>query len=415
MGGLRRYSVNHSAFYREFHDGYAGAPLEELPILTKDRLIASFDKVVTDTRVTAQRVQAFAENMTDRDLLDGRYHVVATSGTTGNRGFFLFTKQEWRVLAMASVARGMRWSNSAAGPAKRGVVMASTIPWHMTARAAAELRRLGLSGGRLGIDAGAPIAAIVASLNEYQPKVMMVYPSVMQILAEEQLAGRLRISPAHIQCTSEVLTEDARHAIEHAFRVSPANLYAASECGCIAASCEANEGLHFNEDLLIVESVDHRGRPVPDGEVGERTLITVLANRTLPLIRYELSDRIALTRTPCGCGKPYLRITEVVGRQGDVLRLPARNAGQVDVAPAQITACLRGTGVRQWQISIGPQRIELRCLCPEEEFRPADIVGRLSALLEERGVAPIAISAKRVDALERGLTGKSRQITTITR
>lgn len=415
LARLRRHAYRHSEFYREFHKGLEGAPLDQLPILGKERLMEAFDRIVTAPGVTLDRVRSFAETMTASALLDGRYHVVATSGTTGSRGFFLFGRDEWRTLAMASVARGMRWSNDRARQDERGVVMTSTIPWHMTARASAELRRLGLSGGRLGLDAGAPVGGLVETLNAYQPRVMMVYPSVMQILAEEQIAQRLRIAPAHIQCTSEVLTGDARDAIERAFGIVPSNLYAASECGCIAASCETNEGLHVSEDLLIVESVDDAGIPVPDGTLGARTLVTVLANRTLPLIRYEISDRIALQRSRCACGRPYARIAELGGRQGDVLRLPGRDGRTIEIAPAQITSCLRGSAVRQWQLVVAPGSIGIHCLCPEGEFQPAEIIGRLTALLEQRGAAVPPISAERVDQVARGATGKSRLVTTITR
>ena len=107
--------------------------------------------------------------MSVTDLFDGRYHVVATSGTTGNRGFFVFTKDEWRTLAMASVARGLGWSGNNVRASGRGVVMASTIPWHMTARASAEVRRFGLDAGRMSLDAGDPIDTIVEKLNGYQP------------------------------------------------------------------------------------------------------------------------------------------------------------------------------------------------------------------------------------------------------
>lgn len=137
------------------------------------------------------------------------------------------------------------WSGSNVRVSGRGVVMASTIPWHMAARASAELRRVGLDAGRMSLDAGDPIDTIVEKLNRYQPTVMMVHPSVMQLLAAQQIAGRLKLTPGHIQCTSEVLTADARSAIEQAFGVVPSNLYAASECGCLAASCGQSDGLHF--------------------------------------------------------------------------------------------------------------------------------------------------------------------------
>jgi putative adenylate-forming enzyme len=412
---LRRFALARSPFYRRFHRGLESAPLAQLPILTKDQLMQSFDEVVTTPRIRLDSIREFAATMTVTDLFDGRYHVVATSGTTGNRGFFVFTKAEWRTLAMASVARGLGWGGSNARAPGRGVVMTSTIPWHMTARASAELRRVDLDAGRLSLDAGDPVDVLVDKLNRYQPTVMMVYPSVMQILAAQQVAGRLKITPSHIQCTSEVLTADACDAITQAFGVVPANLYAASECGCLAASCGQNDGLHISEDLLIVESVDENNRLVPAREMGAKTLVTVLANRTLPLIRYELSDRIALEAAACACGKPYARIREIGGRQGDVLRLRGRDGTEIMIAPAQITACLRGSTVKQWQLHVTADALSIACVCAASEFREADIVSRLGALLTASNAQPLAVHARQIDRLERSATGKTKLVTTLIR
>lgn len=412
---LRRFALARSPFYRRFHRGLESVPLTRLPVLTKDHLTQSFDEIVTTPRIRLDRIRDFAATMSVTDLFDLRYHVVATSGTTGNRGFFVFTKDEWRTLAMANVARGLGWSGSNARASGRGVVMTSTIPWHMTARASAELRRVGLDAGRMNLDAGDPIDAIVERLNGYQPTVMMAYPSVMQILAAQQIAGRLKIAPGHIQCTSEVLTADARDAIEQAFGVVPSNLYAASECGCLAASCGENDGLHISEDLLIVESADEDNHPMPAGEMGAKVLVTVLSNRTLPLIRYELSDRIALEPAACACGKPYARIREIGGRQGDVLRLPGRDCAEITIAPAQITACLRGSPVKQWQLRVTPEALSIACVCAASEFQEADIVGRLRAFLKASGAQPLPVQARQVDRLERGPTGKAKLVTTLTR
>lgn len=415
LGELRRFAVARSSFYRRLHRGLESAPLTQLPVVTKEQLTQSFDEVVTAPGIRLDRLRDFVATMSVTDLFDDRYHVVATSGTTGNRGFFVFTKDEWRTLAMAGVARGLRWSGNRANATGRGVVMASTIPWHMTARASAELRRVGLDAGRMTLDAGDPLDALVEKLNGYQPTTMLVYPSVMQILAGQQIAGRLKIAPRHIHCTSEVLTADARDAITQAFGVTPANLYAASECGCLAASCEQNDGLHISEDLLIVEAVDENNRVVPAGEVGAKALVTVLANRTQPLIRYELSDRIALEPAPCTCGKPYARIREIGGRQGDVLRLPGRDGAEVTIAPAQITACLRGSAVKQWQLRVTPDALSIACVCAASEFQEADIVGRLGTFLAASGVRPLPVRASRIDRLERGVTGKAKLVTTLMR
>ena len=415
LEALRRFALARSPFYRRLHRGLESKPLSDLPVVGKDELMQSFDEVVTTPRIRLDRVRDFAAGMSVTDLFEGRYHVVATSGTTGSRGFFVFTKDEWRTLAMASVARGLGWSGSNLRASPRGVVMASTVPWHMTARGSAELRRLGLDAGRMSLDAGDPVDVLVESLNRYQPTSMMVYPSVMQILAAQQLAGRLKIAPASIHCTSEVLTADARDAIEQAFGVVPGNLYAASECGCLAASCAENDGLHACEDLLIVESVDDRNRPLLAGEMGAKTLVTVLSNHTLPLIRYELSDRIALDPAPCPCGRPYARIRDVGGRQGDVLRLPGRDGAEIAIAPAQITHCLRGSPVKQWQLRVAPEGLSIACVCGAGEFDESDVVRRLAAFLAGGGAAPLPIQASRIDRLERGATGKAKLVTTLSR
>ena len=38
-----------------------------------------------------------------------------------------------------------------------------------------------------------PLAQLVEELNRFQPHFLNVYPSIAVLLAEEQLAGRLRI------------------------------------------------------------------------------------------------------------------------------------------------------------------------------------------------------------------------------
>ena len=141
----------------------------------------------------------------------------------------------------------------------------------------------------------------------------------------------------------------------------------------------------------------------------------MLAHQTLPLIRYELSDRILVDPAPCACGMPYTRIREVGGRQGDVLRLPGRDGAEVTIAPAQITACLRGSPVRQWQLHATPDALAIACVCARSEFHEADVVGRVGAMLATNGARPPAIRASRIDHLERNATGKARLVTTLTR
>ena len=68
-----------------------------------------------------------------------------------------------------------------------------------------------------------------------------------RVLAEEQRAGRLRISPRAVMCSSELLTDEVPAANPSRFGVEPFDVYAATETAGIAAECERHR-LHLFED-----------------------------------------------------------------------------------------------------------------------------------------------------------------------
>ena len=130
------------------------------------------------------------------------------------------------------------------------------------------------------------------------------------LLAEEQLAGRLRLSLRTMSTSSELRTPEAAARIEEAFGVRPFDLYATTE-GLWGGECERHEGPHLFEEDVIVENVDDDGRAVPDGAPGARLLVTNLVNRVQPLIRLEVSDAVTLSATTCGCGRTLRRLERV--------------------------------------------------------------------------------------------------------
>jgi phenylacetate-CoA ligase len=404
---LRQFALARSPFYGRFHKGLESAPLERLPTLTKGELMAAFDEAVTDRDIRLTEVGAFAAGMDVTDRFRGRYHVVATSGTTGERGFFLFSPAEWRMV-MASAARVMGWANGGRPPkGERSVMMTTAVPWHMSARLSAEAKRLRLAMDQVTLDSGAAIEDLVGQLNAYRPTIMTIYPSMMQVLAGEQLSGRLQIEPKRIQCSSEVLTEEAREAAVRAFRVEPSNTYAASECGSLAGMCREGRSMHMAEDMCIVENVDERGRPVPAGEAGAKLLLTVLFGRTMPLIRYELNDRLTLASRPCTCGRPFACLSAIDGRSGDVLMFAVRDGGTIGISPMQLGAALRGLPISGWQFAAGPSELNVACVVTTADFPEHEIVARIASFLDSRGVIQPTIRARRIDKLARGVTGKT--------
>ena len=192
-----------------------------------------------------------------------------------------------------------------------------------------------------------------------------------------------------------------------AWQVPPFTVYAAAETGGIAAECHHHHGMHLFEDLVTPEVVDHRYQPRPPGETGDRLLVTVLFSRTVPLIRYEMTDRVRLATRPCACGLPFNLVESIEGRTDDVLVLPARTGGTVRVHPVvfhQVLDLLDGAG---WQVRQEGDRLAVLVADPGPAFDQAGTERAVRAALTAAGAAePAAVQVSVVAAIPAGAAGK---------
>src|SRR5215212_11796424 len=172
-------------------------------------------------------------------------------------------------------------------------------------------------------------------LNCFQPEFVAAYPSMATRLAEEQLAGRLRLTLGGKSTSSELRTTEMTERMVEAFGVRPFDLYATTE-GLWGCECEYHQGIHLFEDFALLENVDDAGLPVPLGEPGTRLLVTSLHNLVQPIIRLELPDAVTLDPEPCPCGRTLIRARAIEGRTDDVLFFPARRGGRGDGASSPV-------------------------------------------------------------------------------
>jgi phenylacetate-CoA ligase len=302
LATLRAFAAERSPFYRRLHHGLGAAPLAELPVLTKATMMGHFDEIVTDPTLHLAGLQTYLEQLHGNEPFAGRYWVSATSGSSGRKSVIPGDAHEW-AMTIASYSGANEWSGIQASPLHpvRMTVVSSTTAWHWSSRVAATVRSPFIHSERM--DAAAPLPDIAARLNQLRPDILIGYASMIRTLAGEQLAGRLRIAPRTVNSASEVLTAETRAMATRAWGVPPFNVYAATETGGIAGECAQHQGMHLFEDLIIAEVVDDAYRPVPPGQPGDRLLVTVLFSRTLPLIRYEMTDLVTLATEPCpdGC------------------------------------------------------------------------------------------------------------------
>jgi phenylacetate-CoA ligase len=309
-------------------------------------------------------------------------------------------------MILASYLRAKQWAGVRTGPAHRVklAVVSSTTPWHQSSRVAATARSPFIVSERLS--AAAPLPELVARLNDFDPDVLVAYGSMIRTLAYEQLAGRLTIAPRGVNSSSEVLTGEARAAATRAWNIAPFNVYAATETGGIAAECDQHRGMHLFEDLVIPEVVDDDYNPVPLGESGSRLLVTVLFSRTVPLIRYEMTDRLRLADRLCPCGRPFRLVESIEGRTDDVIVLSAPDGGTVGVHPVVFHQVLDLLDASGWQVSQQKQGLRVLVARPSAGFdQSATERGVQAALAAAGAVAPV-VRVSVVDTIPAGPAGK---------
>lgn len=140
-----------------------------------------------------------------------------------------------------------------------------------------------------------------------------------------------------------------RDRLERVFGAAVREVYGCTEYGYCVYGC-GRGWLHLIDDWVIVEPVDAGHRPVPPGTDSHTVLITNLANRVQPIIRYDVGDRILLRPDPCPCGDPAPAI-RVRGRASDVLIFTAADgSASVTVLPGVGDRGRPHSGVELFQI-----------------------------------------------------------------
>lgn len=330
----------------------------EIAPIDKAELMARFDHWATDRRVTRA---AAADFLADHDhVADGfleDYLLWTSSGTSGVPGWFV---QDAAALAAYDAMETLRlrganpWQPALGtwGLGQRFAFVGATGGHFAGVVSLTRLARVvppALRPAVARLSILRPLSEVMAALARFAPTVLITYPSAAQALAEAQGAGALKLALAEVWLGGEQLSPAQRRDVQRGFGCVVRNGYGASECFSMAFECNAGS-LHLHEDWVIVEPVDEQSRPVPPGTLSHATLLTNLANRVQPIIRYRLDDRVRLLTGPCVCGSHFARI-EVQGRSGDTLHLPTDHGGTVAIVPLALeTVIEEGADVAQFQV-----------------------------------------------------------------
>ena len=109
-----------------------------------------------------------------------------------------------------------------------------------------------------------------------------------------------------------------RKMVEEKYGIATGDMYATADVGLLAFECNAKNGMHIAEGVILEMISYETGKQVESGEVGE--IVVTPIDETYPLIRFGTGDLAGLIAEPCTCGRTSFRITRLLGRVGDAVR-----------------------------------------------------------------------------------------------
>lgn len=315
---LLRFAWEHSSYYRAVFEraGITEEQLDTLPLscfptIDKQALLEHFDELVTVPDLKQENLREFdAGEAADRKPYQGKYHVVHSSGSTGKPGYFVYDEDAWSQMLLG-IIRAALWGMSM--PQILGLLMkrprivyiAATDGRYGGAMAVGDGID-GVGAKQMYLDIKTPVAEWIRQIREFQPNIVIGYPSAIKILAQLMENGEVGLDAERVISCGEPLGTNLRTYLEKIFRTQVVNFYGSSESLALGVETNPKDGMLLFDDMNVIE--------VENGVM----YLTCLYNYAQPLIRYRLSDRLTL-KAPEGGELPFTRAVGLLGRNEDVL------------------------------------------------------------------------------------------------
>jgi phenylacetate-CoA ligase len=177
-------------------------------------------------------------------------------------------------------------------------------------------------------------------MQDFGSTMLTCTPSYALYMAEEAADAGIDLHKLPIAkgCFgAEPWSENMRKEIENRYGMKAYDIYGLTEIigPGVSFECEAQNGLHINEDFFYPEIIDpETGKTIPRGEKGE-LVFTTLTKEGTPLLRYRTRDITYFMDEPCSCGRTMSRMHRLFGRTDDMLIIRG-----VNVFPSQIEHAL---------------------------------------------------------------------------
>ncbi len=312
---ILEYAYHNTDYYNRRFNEYGAEPwmikdpsdMEKLPILTK-----------TDIR---ENLEAMISRRYSRSELIPS----STGGTTGVKINFFYARDSLPA-KKAAEHRADKWTGWDLGK-RKGIIWPAGQDYVgcFTTRAkiknALLEREIILPAAVLDEEM---IRNYILLLKKHKPRMIRGFPNSIFLVADYINQNDIHLDfNSNVISTGEPLYDHHKKAFAKAFHGEIFNSYSAREVSLIGQECEKHNGLHLNMECNFVEFMTGTG-PARCGEIGD-IIVTDLVNRGMPLIRYQIGDKGVPEEGQCECGRGLSLLGSVMGRDGDIFKLPNGN------------------------------------------------------------------------------------------
>jgi len=313
LGEALSYLAEHSAYYKRMFSSY-GIDIQK---------IKHIEDLVKIPFTQKKDLQLFNEDFLCCDkskIID----YVTTSGTLGDPVTFGCTEKDLRRLAYNE-----KKSFECAGVKPGDVVqLMTTLDKRFMAGMAYFLGLRDLGAGIIRVGNGIPELQW-DTISRIKPDTIMCVPSfILKLIqyAEDHGIDYRNSSIKRIIGIGEGLRDQdfnlnlLGNKIKEKWDVDLFATYSSTEMSATFSECEYGQGGHVHPELIIVEIIGEDDLPVADGEVGE-IVVTTLGVEGMPLLRFRTGDMAAKKVEQCKCGRYSYRLTPLVGRKNNMIKL----------------------------------------------------------------------------------------------
>ena len=310
---LIRHSFNHVPYYTELFNSHGISPLDiktledikRIPVLTKEAARANQQKLISDD-------------------VNYRYTKKGKTGGTTGVPLPIYKDTADRSFTWASYYRWYTWMGI--GKEERSVtlwgsrtVLKQSIKQKITDSFTDRIQNnKTICSFNMNKD---NLHEVYSQIQNFNPVLIKGYVSAIVFLAEYMQAHHLPPNKnlKALSTTSETLLPMFRDLLQSVFSVPVYDQYGCGEVSAISYECAKHQGLHINEEHVLIESLDENENDVIDKK--GRLVVTSLDNFVMPFIRFENGDMATLHSHKCTCGVNSQLMSSIDGRVADTITL----------------------------------------------------------------------------------------------